>query len=213
MFATYAPFFIQMKHYFLSIILSILASQPLWGQSLELMVGHERIFADIQWLKFVDVDKHISVFSRTRATVDYENQTDLFSGAYVNYTLKNGLGASLVGKAGRTGGGADLGIHIFKAHENWMLFGLASVGLKKELTYSWFSILRFTPKLNENWRFYSSLELFHLFAQGTHLISVQRIRLGVEYEQFQWGLAGNLTEVGEEWSRNVNAGVFVRKVF
>ena len=127
------------------------------GQSLEIMVGHERIFADVQWLKFVDAQKRWSVFSRTRATVDYDNQTDLFSGAYLNYTLKNGLGASLIGKIGNNGGGADAGVHIFKAKPNWMLFGLASVGLKEELEYSWFSIFRYTSKLKTHWKLYSSL--------------------------------------------------------
>lgn len=183
------------------------------GQSLEIMVGHEGLFADAQWLKFLDEKKHISVFSRTRATVNYENQTNLFSGAYLNYTLKNGLGASLVGKIGNSGAGADAGIHIFKAKKNWMLFGLASMGLQEELQYSWFSIFRYTPRINDEWKFYSSLELFSLFGNGNHLISVQRIRLGLDYQQFQFGIAGNFTEVGKDWIGGTNVGGFIRKAF
>lgn len=191
----------------------VLGYRPCFGQSLEIMAGHERIFADAQWLKFMDTKKHWSVFSRTRATLDYDNQSNLFSGAYLNYTFDTGLGGSLVGKIGNNGGGADAGIHIFKAKSNWMLFGLASIGLKNQLEYSWFSIFRFTPSMNERWKFYSSLELFNLFGKESHLLSVQRLRLGFDYQQFQFGIAANFTEFGKDWTSQSNIGGFIRKSF
>ncbi|MEM6345062.1 MAG: hypothetical protein AAF927_14320 [Bacteroidota bacterium] len=201
-----------MKTYFLSLFLLSLAFSS-WGQSLELMLGNERLFADVQWLKFIDADAQWSLFSRTRATLNETNQTDLFSGAYLNRTFSNGLGVSLIGKIGANGGGADLGVHIFKAKPHWMLFALASVGLKDEWEYSWFSILRITPPLNEKWKLYSSLELFNLFNQGKHLISVQRLRLGLDNHQIQFGAALNLSEVGADWTTSSNLGAFIRKSF
>lgn len=195
------------------ICLLLLSFSPCAGQSLEFMPGHERIFADVQWLKFVGSENKWSLFSRTRATVTYENQSDIFTGAYLNYTTKHGLGGSIIGKIGSTGGGADAGIHIFKANSTWMLFGLASIGLKNELEYSWFSICRYTPDLTETWKLYTSLELFTLFGREGHLISIQRIRLGLDRQQWQFGLAANLSELGSSWSGQSNLGVFVRKTF
>ena len=183
------------------------------AQSLELMAGHERIFADVQWLKPLDKDYRWTVFSRTRATVDYDNNTNLFSGAYLNYTRPSGLGISLVGKISNAGGGADAGLHIFKSKPKWMLFGLASVGLKSKLEYSWFSILRFTPDISEKWKLYSSLELFSLFNKAGHVLSVQRIRLGVNRNNYQFGLALNLSEIGTNFTSNSNVGGFIRKSF
>jgi len=145
--------------------------------------------------------------------VDYENQTDLFSGAYINYTLPSGIGGSLVGKIRSSGGGADIGIHIFKAKSNWMLFGLASVGLKEGFEYSWFSIFRFTPQIRVQFKVYSSLELFTLFGRTDHLGSVQRIRLGLDYQGFQFGAASNFTLIGNDWNAQSNIGGFVRKNF
>ena len=184
-----------------------------FGQSLELMLGHERLFADVQWLKFIDEDKHWSLFSRTRATLDYENNTDLFSGAYLNYTLPIGVGGSLVGRIGNSGAGTDIGVHIFKAKPNWMLFGLASVALKKDFEYSWFSIFRYTPILKKDWKLYSSVELFSLFRQNNHLVSVQRLRLGVDYKALQFGIGANFSAFGADWSTTSNIGGFVRKAF
>lgn len=201
-----------MKYYFILIFIGICYCSC-FGQSLEIMTGNERIFADVQWLKFINSKKHWSVFSRTRATVDYDNNTDLFTGAYLNYTFGNGLGGSLVGKIANSGGGLDAGAHIFKSKKDWMLFGLASVSLKNELEYSWFSIFRFTPNINNRLKLYSSLELFNLLKRKNHLISVQRIRIGLEYRKFQFGIAGNLTEIGENWITQSNIGGFIRRSF
>ena len=200
-----------MKLLFSAILIFI--STISFGQSIELMAGNQRLFADVQWLKFMDDNRNWSIFSRTRATIDYENNTDLFSGAYLNYTSKIGIGGSLVGRIGGNGAGTDLGLHIFKAKSNWMLFGLASVGLKSELEYSWFSIFRYTPTLKDKWKLYSSLELFTLFNQNNHIISVQRIRLGLDYQGVQFGIAGNYSEFGSNWITQSNIGGFIRKIF
>lgn len=200
------------RNYLFAVFIWLL-SIPCFSQSLEMMVGHERIFVDAQWLKFIDTENHWSLFSRTRATVNYDNQTDLFSGAYLNYAFDNGLGGSLVGKISNSGGGADAGVHIFKAKSNWLIFGLASVGLKHKLEYSWFSILRFTPKINDKWKVYTSLELFNLFDKENHLVSIQRLRIGLDYQKFQFGAAANFTELGEDWTSNSNIGAFIRKSF
>lgn len=194
--------------------LLVFSSLGLKGQSLELMAGNQRVFADLQWLKAFDKEFRWTLFSRTRGTVDYENNTDLFSGAYLNYTTKSGIGASLVGRIGAAGAGSDAGIHIFKANDTWTLFGLASISLQKELQYSWFSILRFTPEINENWRFYSSLELFSVFNQVGHAFSVQRIRLGFSRSDYSFGLANNLSEFGPKFGNpDNNFGLFLRKNF
>lgn len=202
-----------MMRYIYLLFLFLCCSFASRAQSIELMAGDQRIFTDIQWLKFFEGQQRWSIFSRTRATVDYDNQTNLFSGAYLNYTSKTGLGVSTVGKIGNSGAGVDLGPHYFKAKSNWMLFGLASVGLKEQLEYSWFSIFRFTPKLNEKWKWYSSLELFSLWQQGRHQISVQRVRLGVDYQKTQFGFAINLSQIGNSQDIQSNVGGFIRKSF
>lgn len=194
----------------------ILISVPVshnFGQSLEIMAGHQGLFGDVQWLKFVDEGRHFSIFSRTRATIGYDGTSDVFSGAYINYSLSSGIGASLVGKAGNGSAGLDAGIHLFKASPDWMFFGLMSIGVKNEAEYSWFSILRFTPGLTGEIRLYSSLELFSLIMENAHSVSIQRIRLGVDVWQFQAGIAGNFTESGKDWTSTSNIGGFIRKSF
>lgn len=195
-------------------LLLLAAVQFLQAQSLEIMPGNEHVFADLQWLKPFDTDYRWSLFSRTRMTVDWDNRANLFSGAYLNYTSRMGVGASLVGKVSQTtGAGVDAGTHIFKSKPTWMLFGLATVGLKEDPEYSWFSILRFTPAINEHWKWYSSLELFHLFNKNGHVSSVERIRLGVDRMGYQFGLAANFQQWGTDLTGSENWGGFVRRSF
>ncbi len=178
------------------------------------MPGTERFFADIQWLEPLSKNYKFSLFGRTRATVDYENNTDLFSGAYFNYTTKSGIGGSLVGTIGNGGAGADAGIHFFKQSESITFFGLASIALSDDFSYSWFSIFRYRPQLNEKWKLFTGVELYSLFNGYGHLISVQRLRAGLDRNTYQFGLALNLSGSGTDYSnRFSNPGIFIRKEF
>ena len=184
------------------------------GQSLEVMPGTERIFVDAQWLEFMDKERRWSLFSRSRATSDYRENTNLFTGAYINYTSKIGLGGTLVGRISSLGAGGDVGLHFFNASSRGMVYALASVGLSKEASYSWFSIMRFTPSLSEKWGLYSSLELFSNFGEVGHVASVQRMRVGLSRSGVQFGVALNLSGLGPNYENtDSNPGLFLRKQF
>ena len=178
------------------------------------MPGTERIFVDAQWLKTFDEEQKWSLFSRSRATVDYEENTNLFVGAYLNYTTKSGFGGTLVGRISTLSAGGDAGIHYFKVKDSFLIYALASIQLQSELAYSWFSILRFTPSLSDRWKLYSSLELFSNFRSDGHVASVQRVRIGLDQKGYQFGLAINLSGLGNDYGMtDTNPGIFLRKQF
>ncbi len=52
-------------------------------------------FTDVQSFEHLDKSKKVSLFSRTRATVDYENNTNFFLGEYLSYTTKSGFGLTV----------------------------------------------------------------------------------------------------------------------
>ncbi|MEO1011296.1 MAG: hypothetical protein AAFX53_08305 [Bacteroidota bacterium] len=184
-----------------------------YAQSFEVVPGIERIFIDAQYLKFFDTDNTLSLFSRARATAEYDRQaTDLFTGAYLNYTTESGFGATLLGRMATSGSGIDVGVHYFRVKKPFMIYALPSINIGNELRYSWFSILRYTPKLYRDWKLYTSLELFSAFGQLGHLSSVQRIRLGVDKKGYQFGAAINLGE-SRFSGTDINPGLFFRKQF
>lgn len=201
----------------LGMVLSLLLCNgpKIHSQSFELMPGTQRIFLDAQYLKFFDVPRKVSLFSRARATAEYSsNQTDLFTGAYLNYTTKSGIGGTILGRISSSNSGIDLGVHYFRAKEKFMIYALPSINIGKELLYSWFSILRFTPKINQNWKVYTSLELFSAFGGVGYLSSVQRLRAGLDRKGYQFGLALNLAQSHRSMeSSDINPGIFFRKQF
>ena len=198
-----------------SLLLSCCGCLSLSAQSVELMPGHKFLFTDVQFLKNFDPAYRFTLFSRTRARIVYDNdQVDFFSGAYLNYTSPSGFGGSVVGRITQAGSDVDLGAHFFKQSSTLSFFGLASASITNVGVYSWFSILRYRPALSEQWKLYISLELFSALNKGTHLASTQRIRLGLEIKSYQFGLATNLTQIGDEFSGiNENIGLFLRKEF
>ena len=154
-----------------------------------------------------------SVFSRTRARIDYgEDSPDFFSGLYLNHTFNSGLGLSVLGRINNRAADIDIGPHFYKQTKNLSFFGLLTFSLTDWGVYSWFSILRYRPSLNNMLKLYSSFELFIAMDQSNHLASTQRLRLGLDYQTYQFGLALNLTEFGNKFEFvNNNFGVFVRK--
>ena len=206
-----------MKKYLISIFLlgQLVCFSGLYAQSIELMPGTERIFADLQWLKTFDEERKWSLFSRTRATVDYEDNTNVFSGAYLNYTSSSGLGASMVGRIASSGAGSDMGIHYFKASSDFLLFALASTSLSSEFGFSMVFHCSLHSSAKERMEIiYELVELFSSFNKAGHTFSVQRIRLGIDKQGYQFGFALNLTGLGQEYVlTDTNPGIFVRKQF
>ncbi len=203
-----------MKTILLLLIAPLLILSNASSQSLELMPGSERIFVDGQWLSTLDEDRKWSLFSRSRATTDYDENNNLFTGAYLNYTTKYGVGGTVLGRISNFGAGSDAGVHFFKANGTWMVYALASIALSADLSYGWFSILRYTPDLSDRWKLYTSLELFSSFIETGHVTSVQRMRIGVSWDNYQFGLALNLSGSGTQYQQtDSNPGLFIRKQF
>ncbi len=192
-----------------------LGADDIKSQSFEVLLGHERIFIDTQYLTFFDEDKKWLLFSRARATAEYDEAgTDLFTAGYLNYELVKGFGISMVGRVSSFDSGLDVGPHFFRNTKTWSLFLLPTVNLGNELLFSWFSIIKFMPRLNETLKLYSSYEQFSAFNSGGHISSVQRIRLGLEKKGYQFGIGLNLRQSGRKFSDfDSNVGGFIRKQF
>lgn len=184
------------------------------GQSLSLMPGTAGFFVDIQWLKPLEPTYRFTLFSRTRAAIDTGSYPDLFTGAYLNYTTPFGLGASLVGSVASQGAGGSIGVHYFKQSASLSFFGLLSVAPLGEPSVAWFSILRYQPELNADWKLYTSFEWYSLFDVMGHRFSVHRLRVGLDRGGYQFGLALNQRGIGPEYRQIFfNPGIFIRSTF
>jgi len=200
--------------YFISCTLILIVFSYGKTQSIELMPSTEYLFTDVQFFKPLDKKYAASLFSRTRAEINYDNEVSFFSAAYLNYTTKSGFGISGIGRMNNRRADFDAGIHFYKSIKDLTIFSIISKSLTTEEAYSLFTIFRFRPAINEKWKFYSAFELAMFFRNTDHLSSLQRIRAGLDYQKYQFGLAANLLELGSDFEFfNNSYGVFVRREF
>ena len=205
---------IKLHRFYLSLVVLVVALTQLSGQSVEIMPGTQQVFADVQWLRWFDDEKSLSLFSRTRATVDYSNQSDIFTGGYLNYTTSAGIGPTMVAIVGRNGAGIEGGAHYFTVSPEHVVFALVSVASADRFTLSWFSIARYLPEVSNTIRLYTSLELYARLQDFTSQVSVIRARAGISFSSYQVGLAINTVTLDPQFSTwSVNPGVFVRREF
>ncbi len=195
-------------------LITLLCATPIYTQSVEVMPGTEYFFADVQFFKPLDKQYRTTFFHRTRVQLDYDNQTSFFTAGYFNYTTTSGFGPSLVSRLDNGGGNLDLGVHYYRQGGQATFFGLLSASLTDGGVLSWFSIFRFTPPLTEEWKLYTSVELFTVLRKADHAASIQRLRLGLSHRSYQFGLAANLLELGNDFTfLDDNYGLFIRKEF
>ena len=182
-------------------------------QSVELMPGQKRFFTDIQFFSTWGNNEQLSLFSRTRATTSYKNNSnDLFTGAYLNLTSSSGFGGTLLGRISSNNSGLDAGLHYFKGTKNLLIYALIAINMNNDLLYSWFSIVRYKIDLMKGWKTYSSLELFSAFTTDGLVTDVQRIRVGFEKQTYQFGIALNRNNF-RNTNSDINPGIFVRMEF
>ena len=145
------------------------------------MPGTERIFIDAQWLKAFDADRHWTLFSRSRATVDYDAKYRTCSPVLISI-IRPGAGC------GRYLARADIFFRApgwmeactsFKANErNCSCMHWSPFSSNPNLPTPGSPFCRYPScSLNDRWKLYTSLELFSNFQYRRGMLaSVQRIQ-------------------------------------
>ncbi|AZB10007.1 hypothetical protein EG344_14885 [Chryseobacterium sp. G0162] len=84
----------------------------------------------------------------------------------------------------------------------------------KELGLGLYTLMEYTPKINERLNFYSMLIVEADFSFKEHQASSQVIRLGLENKKkMQFGIGSNISQTGNSYETDVNFGVFIGKKF
>ena len=190
------------------------------GQSAEYYAGHERTGVDIMWfrnfLNKTDEKTPFLFFSRNRASIDYHASPAAFGSTNaISYNFKNGMGMVGVASFLNNGFTPKAGIQFYRQKNDWMFFGWFVSDLEKEGNLDVFGMLRYRPKLSDNWRGFAQVEVFPVLTPATGNWNLtQRIRLGINYHRLATGFALDLNQQGKQnWIKTSNAGGFLRYEF
>ncbi len=184
----------------------------------ELFAGHKRTGADVLWFKNPTQHKNAPwlFFHRSRASVDYSNQTAFGITNAISYNFKNGIGIVAATQFQQTGFVAKGGVQLFRSFKNGSVFSWIVVGNNTAHRFSgdWFVLARYTPKLNNQIRWFIQTEFFNTLDNQQHKSYTQRLRLGIKLKDWQTGLGGDYTQSGiHHLTATQNTGIFIRKEF
>lgn len=190
------------------------------AQSVEYYSGDERNGFDLMWFKnFKNLNGEKSpflFFSRNRASVDYHNSPTAFGSTNaISYNFKNGFGIVTVAGFLNSGFTPKAGFQFYKQKGDFMFFGWAVADIKKEGNIDIFGLFRYQPKINEQWNFFSQLEIFPVYNPSSEFWNItQRIRLGTKYQNIAFGLMTDLNQSGiNGFTTTENIGGFLRYEF
>ncbi|MCP1301300.1 hypothetical protein NK356_19145 [Chryseobacterium sp. S0630] len=84
----------------------------------------------------------------------------------------------------------------------------------KEFGLGLYTLLEYTPKINERLNLYSMLIVESDFSFKEYQSSSQIIRLGIENKKkMQFGIGSNISQTGSDFDTDANFGVFIGKKF
>ena len=207
-----------MRHIF--IYLFLLLQVDAVAQMAEYYAGYQRTGIDIMWFRTIKNRKEqrtpFLIFSRNRASVDYNNNAPLFGSTNaVSYNFKNGLGIVTVASFLNIGFVPKAGVQYYKQNGSVLFFGWLVADVKQKGNLDLFGLLRCTPVINEVWKGFVQLELFPVYTPGSGFWNItQRVRLGAKYHALAGGLMMDFNQTGrQKFTSTQNTGAFVRYEF
>ncbi len=191
----------------------------------ELFGGHRQAQHELLISKPIDSLGIISFFNLTYFTVDYEdqNRVDPFIYSVITFNFNQNLGVAGGGYMTQAGFVpiAAFSYQYFNQKGDLDLNVFPTVELSYRPNYELFGLFVFTPKLTDYLKLFSQLTFSSNFNFSQHNFSFQQIRLGLEYQDFQFGVGADtqiptfMDPIRNELTTEVNPniGLFVRKTF
>ncbi|MBT2620882.1 hypothetical protein [Chryseobacterium sp. ISL-6] len=100
----------------------------------------------------------------------------------------------------------DFGINLFPA----LTYSFDS----EEMGFGLYTLMEYTPKINEHFNLYSMLIMESDFSFKQHQGSGQIIRLGLETrKKLQFGLGSTISQTGNNFETEADFGIFIGKKF
>jgi hypothetical protein len=193
----------------------------------EVFAGNKKASVDVLFFKWFKNHNEKNtpwlLFNRSRGVMDYEQTTtqNLPQMGIVNsisYNLPQLKGVAPVINATILNRGVlgRAGVQFYKRKNAITLFTWLVYDIVDNEVVDFYVLTRYEPKLTEKWSIFSQLELINAFsveANGGNA-HVQRIRLGLKRNLWQFGLGADNSQINNsDFFMNNNAGIFIRHEF
>ncbi|BDU25141.1 hypothetical protein FLGSB24_18850 [Flavobacterium sp. GSB-24] len=183
---------------------------------IELTLGNNRFGLQSVINKHLPHSEKLSFFSVSTFESNYTknaNNLDFINNSQLAYDLYKGFGIIAGLNVGKTTGLAPTaGVqYVFVSHK-WLFAITPTYIFSDDRNISVLSLLEYKPQLSANLKLYSRIQgLYNQnIKRDTHERSYLQLRLGLEYKDYQMGLASNLDYYGRNRFFKENYGIFLR---
>ncbi|WP_123875920.1 hypothetical protein [Flavobacterium araucananum] len=158
-------------------------------------------------LSFFSVSTFESNYTKNAENLDFINNSQLAYDLYKGFGITAGLN---VGKA--TGLAPTVGVQYVFVNPKWLFAITPTYIFSDDRNFSLLSLLEYKPQLSASVKLYSRIQGMYNqnIKQDTHQRSYLQLRLGLEYKDYQMGLAANLDYYGRDRFFKENYGIFLR---
>lgn len=192
------------------------ASHSVYSQSItmEALPGHSAFYYQHYINGQVDESTKIGMVNISSLTIRYDRnlEEELMSQLYLTRPVLPGLDIGM-GMLYLTGPGVKPSAmwQYFKMKKNFSYVIFNRVDIWKNPSVELVTIFEYKPEISNKTKLYSRLQLQTIWDKNSHLKSAQQVRLGLEMNRLQFGLAVNLDQYGENFTAYQNYGIFLRK--
>jgi len=183
--------------------------------SVELNFATERTTVDLISFQSFDKEKKWSLFNRNRAVFYYDKRKNGFLTINsIAYNFKSGLGlaANLIGDNNRFY--PSLGIQYEKIFNTIYLYFLTTYEPNKISFQENYIFCVYKKEFNKKLKIVSHNEFYFSFLEWKNDISLERLKIGVEFKKTQVGFICEWYQSGENYTSVLtNIGVYIKRSF
>lgn len=163
---------------------------------------------DIQFLKFFNSGKDVSLFNRTLIEEKDKNISHSNS-SFLNYSIWNGLGVSYVYSVSNLEANYNFGLHGFITKKSQSLVWNSYLNIQQIKRHYHFLSHKYFGNKEKRIGPYLSSEFFSIWERGSHFFSVSRFRVGFRFDKWRIGIANNNNHAQQEFEiTDSNFGAF-----
>jgi hypothetical protein len=210
-----------MQKVFITIVLLFTSKTCLFAQTpVEVFAGHKQARHEFFFFKNLDSTNRFNLFSIASFAIDYKDKN--FNSSYINsqvtYNLTKNWGISTGAFYADKEFSPLVAISYFYINKkgDFYITLFPTMRIKESPIFELFGITSYSPKLTDNFNFFSQIIFGSSFNNrlSQHLVSTQQIRVGLGYKNlFQFGAGIDNTFLlngkGDNYSNNI--GLFIRK--
>lgn len=185
-------------------------SQPVLA---EVMAGNTNYWYQHSLSRKIQSVNKLGFFHTSSLYAMYKNKSgnELMSQSYLTYDLtphiKVALGTFYATKPGISASGS---VQFRYAVQNFSMMVVPRMDLKKKGAYETMMLIQYTPRLTDQFTFYSRIQLMTNYGNGRHNRSYESFRAGVQFREFVLGIGYSADQRGSEIITSHNWGMFCR---